>query len=925
MASEATVVADLLERECEVALIASLLESGAAGSGRGLLVEGPAGIGKTRLLEAARGVAGDGLLVAAARGGEFERDLAYGVVRQLFEPLIDGLPARVRDQVFAGTAALARRALDPGAEARADPGPVREALFQLALRLSRRRPLLILIDDLHWADEASLLWVHHLVRRIERLPLVLVAARRSDEPEQSRVADQLALERLEPAPLSNAAVAQLVHGALGDDTPIDDWHEVTGGNPFLLHELLREAGNHAPDVDVRALAPAGVAHSIRARLERLPADARRFARALSVLERAPKLDDPARLAGIAEPAAALESADLLVAAGVLADREPFEFEHPLVRQAVYADLPPGERATQHERAARLLAERADAEEAAAHLLLSRRSPERWGVEVLRRAAAAASSRGAPELAARQLECALHASGLGSLRPAILGELGLAELRTFEPRGFDHLREAIAMVDSREAARLAVPTARALTILWRHREGVELLEPILARLPAGEASLWRALEGELIATAAADTETLPLAGARLAEALSRSDSSPAGDPVPWGIRAMAMASAGAERLQSVEIARRAIGGGRIGEAFASGLPYPTIVLVWAGEVAAAEAAWEAALDRANRAGSALEAALARCYLAICANARGECRRAEALAGAALEACVEAAVPAGPNPLAPLADALVDRGAASAALAMLERHVDHQTETSVSFPLVLFSRGRARIAAGDRAGVDEVLQAGRRLVAQGATNPAVAPWRSVAALSLGDAQRASELVEEELELARAYGAPVPIGIALTAAASLDGGGLEIAREAVRRLSPTAARRAYADALACEGRTLSASGRHVEARQPLRQALDIAYGLGAAGLAQRVRADLVATGARPRRPALSGPASLTPREERVARLAAQGRSSREIADELVISIRTVDLHLNNAYRKLGVAGRAELRVALAEKAAVRTPKDW
>jgi DNA-binding CsgD family transcriptional regulator len=904
------VPAELLEREQELALIAGSLRR----RNGTLVVEGPAGIGKTRLLQAAREAAGDELVVAAARGGELEADVAYGVVRQLFEPLVVGVEPVAREQLFAGAGALARRALDPGDGLGTDPAPVRAATFELAVRLSERRPLLIVVDDLHWADEPSLLWLLHLIRRIERLRVLVVGARRTDEPGRSGVVERIAREatRLEPAPLSPEATAQLVRRKLAD-AATDEWHQVTGGNPFLLHELLSDAERRGRELDLRSGAPAGVAHSIRQRLARLPEGARRIAGAMSVLERASTLDDPARLADVKDPTAL----DALVAAGILADREPLEFVHPLVRQAVYADLPPGERAVQHERAARLLADRGEVEQAAAQLLVSRRSPEPWAVDVLRRAAAAAGARGAPDVAVRQLECALQAPRLRSLRPAVLGELGLAELRTLDPRGFEHLRQAIDTTeDAREAARLAVPTARALTALWRHVEAVELLEPILQRLPAGELPLRRALEGELIATASADTQTAWLASERLGQMLSRDDTVPADDPVPWGIAAMAMAAAGGDRLQSLDIARRTIEGGRIGDAFASGLPYPSIVLVWAGEVGAAEAAWEAALDRANRAGSALEAALARCYLAVCANARGECLRAEALAGAALDACAEAGVPAGPNPLAPFAEALLSRGAAAAALAMLEQHVDGRTETSVSFPLVLISRGRARLATGDADGLAEVLQGGRRLAAQGATNPAVAPWRSVAGAalaSLGALDRARELIDEELELARAFGAPVPIGIALTAAASLDENGIEAAREAVRTLDRTAARGALAEALACEGRALVLAGRQVEAREPLRAALDIAHRLGAVPLTERVKADLIAAGARPRRPALSGPAALTPREARVARLAAEGRSSREIADELVVSIRTVDLHLSNAYRKLGIDGRGELSEAL------------
>jgi DNA-binding NarL/FixJ family response regulator len=142
-------------------------------------------------------------------------------------------------------------------------------------------------------------------------------------------------------------------------------------------------------------------------------------------------------------------------------------------------------------------------------------------------------------------------------------------------------------------------------------------------------------------------------------------------------------------------------------------------------------------------------------------------------------------------------------------------------------------------------------------------------------------------------------------------------------VLTLAPTAARGALAEALAREGCALHATGQPVEARRPLKLALDLAHRLGAAPLADRVRAELVATGARPRRAALSGPAALTPRERTVAQLAAKGRSSREIADELVVSVRTVDLHLSSVYRKLGIAGRAALGGAL--KASAEASKDW
>jgi DNA-binding CsgD family transcriptional regulator len=924
--------AELLERERELALIERMLARASGGNGGALLLQGPAGIGKTRLAQLGCEIAADGFIVLAARGGELESDLAYGMVRQLFEPMLDTLSAHARRELLGGPAALAARALDAVDDAGVDPAPVREALSRLAVSLSRRRPLLIVLDDIQWSDEASLLWLLHLVRRVDRQPIAVLATGRSGDPDRrsliERIAGDPGVRCVEVPPLTQGAVARLAVLALGpaaDRVSAEACLELTGGNPFLLAELLAAASGELDqaldgDLDVRSLAPTAVAQSVRRRLERLPAEAATLVRALAVLERAAKIDDPAGLAGIESPEHVATIVDALVAAGIFEDGLPLRFVHPLVRQAVYEGMAPGERAIEHERAAWLLAGRGEVEQAAAHLLLSGRSPDPWAVDVLRAAAAAAGSRGAPEVAVRHLRCALHGRDLGGRRGGLLGELGQAELRTLDPRGFDHLRQAIdAAPDALEAARLAVPTARALTALWRHREAVGLLEPVLAQLPPGEQRLRTALEGELIATASADTETLPLARERVIEALTREGSSATSDPVPWGIRAMSIGAAGSQREESVALARLAIDGGRLGDAFASGLPYPSMALVWAGEVEPAEAAWGAALDRATRTGSALEAALARGYLAICANARGEYARAEPLARAALEAVLEAGVPVGPFPLSPLADALVGRGSATTAVALLDRHLDPLTGTSVSFPMVLFSRGRARIAAGDVAGLDEVLDAGRRMVAQGAASPATAPWRSVAGLYLasrGEAGRARDLIGEELALARAFGARPALGVALTAAAELaePSNALTLAREAVRTLEGSAALGALAEALACEGRSLASAGQSVEARVPLRRALDLAYHLGAVALADDVKRALIATGARPRRPALSGPEALTPREEAVARLAAEGRSSRDIADTLVISVRTVDLHLSRVYKKLGVDGRKQLRAALS-----------
>ena len=186
-----------------------------------------------------------------------------------------------------------------------------------------------------------------------------------------------------------------------------------------------------------------------------------------------------------------------------------------------------------------------------------------------------------------------------------------------------------------------------------------------------------------------------------------------------------------------------------------------------------------------------------------------------------------------------------------------------------------------------------------------NPAAVDWRSQAALAhaaLDQPDAALALAREELELARRFGAARAIGIALRTLGVI-GDELDHLNEAVDVLAASPARLEHARALADLGVALRHRRRIVEAREPLRQALDLAIRCGATPLAERARTELLIAGARPRRPQLSGVDALTTNERRVAALAAEGRSNREIAQALYVSHKTVEKHLTAAYRKLGV----------------------
>ena len=310
------------------------------------------------------------LRVLSARGGDLERELPFGVVRQLLEPVVVACDADERDALLAGAAALAKPVLfaaDP--EAGAEPSfSALHGLYWLTINLADAQPLLVAVDDAHWADVDSLRWLIYLARRLAGVPLALLLATRPAEPGpvQELLDELLVLPEvavLQPGRLSEQAITMLAVQLLAaepDPSFVTACRRATGGNPFLLLELLRELDRRgiAPSRENAGLASQlsshGVGRAVRARLRRLPPECTALARAVAVLGDPAEPTLAAQLAGLDRDAAS-RAADALAEAVIFEPGRRLEFVHPLVRSSVYSELASQERARHHERVAQLLA------------------------------------------------------------------------------------------------------------------------------------------------------------------------------------------------------------------------------------------------------------------------------------------------------------------------------------------------------------------------------------------------------------------------------------------------------------------------------------------------------------------------------------------------------------------------------------------
>jgi DNA-binding CsgD family transcriptional regulator len=929
-------VAPLAERELELEQLEQLLGRAREGSGGAVVFEGPAGIGKSSLLVAARTVAEPEFRVLSARGSELERELPFGVVRQLLEPVVVGSSADERELLLAGAAALAKPVLfaaDPGAGAEPSFSAF-HGLYWLTINLADTRPLLVAVDDAHWADVPSLRWLLYLARRLTGVPLALVIATR---PRGSGSTQQLLDELLvmpevavlRPGGLSEQASAGLAFQLLECEPEpgfVTACRQATGGNPFLLIELFGELARRgiAPKEENARLAGElsleGVDRAVRARLRSLPPDCTALARAVAVLGDSAAQNVAAALAGL-DKVAASDAADALVGAAIFEPGRRPAFIHPLVRSSVYGELSSVKRARQHECAAELLRDASEPpDRIAVHLLATNPRADGATVETLRRAAEGAGRRGAPDVAVTYLQRALAERPRAKLEPVVRYELGRAALSAGELElAIDQLRRATRDADAPLRAEAANALGTAFYLGHRPEDALTDLTAVIDALPESEceqglrlqATRWVAVRGNVTVW-----QQLQRRGERFAVG-SRTPRS-TGERLGLARMAYEAARAGtADEARTLALQAYADGallddpgpesGGfwivpivlLFAHADDDGFRVNTGVIEWAKEHGSLPAFWMATQMRA--------------YVQA---RRGSLAEAEADATSALE---QPRLFAGLPPYGALAlvDVMLAKGKPAEAADVFSQAVSGHAAAGH----IRYLQMRARLRAAEEhidGAIDDLFACGRLEQEWDARTPAFSTWRADAVpllVSLGRTDEARVLAHEELDRCRAFGAPVPHAAALRALALLEQGESQIAllEQALAELERSPARLERANALLELGAATRRAGRRAEARKPLREALELANACGADAVALRAHDELIAAGARPRRDPVESRSNLTASELRVARMAADGMTNRAIAQALFLTENTIETHLRSVFRKAGIRSRSQLARAL------------
>ncbi|WP_165922094.1 AAA family ATPase [Pseudonocardia endophytica] len=935
----------LIGRGTESERLAAAVADAAAGGPAQRLLLGPPGIGKSALLAGVRAAVSDGVRLLTARGSEQATDISFAVVRGLYA----GVAAEDATLLEAG-ARWSRSALEEGS-GQAEPEnlyPVLHGLYWLTANLAARSPVVLVVDDLQWADDASVAFLAFLLRRTAGLGVAVVLASRTDEagglPSRlSAIGAQIGDDVVEVGPLDRDDVGRLAaaRGLLlvaGDtDHPggplLDALAEASGGNPLLVEQLV--AGVGPTDLEratatVRRLGRQVLDGLVERHVFDAPDAVRAVASAVAVVG----ADDSAVLGSLSGvPAAAVRDAiATLTRTEVFAPDRP-DFRHDLLRTAVLRRLPADTLDDLRRRGARALSDAGrPAEVVAAVLLVLPGADEPWMADVLLEAADAAGRRGDRRAVARYLDPVV------AYRPddvAVRSRLAAALGQHDPHRAVAHLREALGRApDLPTRGQVAVQLAMTSLAVQQAPRAARVLRDVLdtmdAELPPDPGpeltELRTHVEAALLVVGLDEKRTVADTIARMGR-MSTPDGRTPAERQKLAMMTVTMAMEGDRPDDAVELARKVL---LVDEATLGGWAVlaSSLVLRLADEVDESTAVLDRLVAQSREQASAWTYSLAVGTRSANHLVAAELVEAEIDAQTALDVAAQEAWKS--NTVVPtiaLATVRHLRGDAAGALTLLDGISRPRLEDFAwEYHHYLMARAGASHDAGDTDGAIAVYRrCGDSLDAAGIANPVLAPWWVHCAVLLHDTGRereAAEVVERGEPGALRWGTNRSRGLALLARGAITPGepGLELLRESVSVLDRSPARMELILAHLRLGYAMLAADHTDVAREELRLAATLAAQCGALPSAALARTMLVQAGGRMRPPTGSPLDPLTSAERRVVALAAEGARNREIAEALFVTLRTVEVHLTSSFRKLGVTDRSQL-AAIVDGARVRT----
>ena len=803
-----------LERKREIDLVRGALDGARHGQGGFLFFEGASGLGKTSLLRVARELAVDsGFQVLHASGSEFEQGFPWGVARQLLEPVLESESSESVTELWAGPAVLAESLFNyeavnyvqNSAGQENDLHAILHGLYWLCRRISERQPLLISIDDAQWMDTPSLRFMGYLVNRLEGVSVEVALTNSPTERTDSQ--DLLAAACSSPntkfarlQPLSMHSVREMCTERLAcepHESFVRACHAITEGNPLYLLALLEDAVSHGIEPRegaiprLRELSPRRLSLNVLRSMNRLPDTAVEMAGAIAVLGADAEPRHCATVAGL-EDSDAVAMAGRLRDARILRHGVPYTFLRPIVRQVVYAEMSAQARHAAHYRAARSLMGTVAVTTAADHLCRTEPAADPWVSSVLRTAARKAIQSLERRDAVRYLHRALAEPPSEEESPRVLAELGAAELRSREPSAVEHLLEALWRTTDRELQReVRLDLGQALAASGRNVEAVDVLSDLDAALgpdtcPADRharafASLLTYLTGGRDAVPTTGLSCMraggPFRGHAAAEALRRNV--PAHRVARLAVSATAHAPEAAE--QDVELPERAVA---------------AWVLMHCDRYHEAETVLSELVQHATEGGQVLAATTAQGMLSALLLVTGRLDEAEAAARRILRGHDPASLAIAGVPLAAatLVQSLVETDRVKEAAELLEQlGMANELPESLTYLSLRQARGRLRIVQGMlEEGTQELLECHRLATDRGWDHPGAGPGylADVAhgLMRLGDSDAGSRLAHDEVARARAFGAALPLAVALRTCGELRGGkaGLDQLEEADALLS-------------------------------------------------------------------------------------------------------------------------------------------